>query len=770
MPKYLQRLLLFSLLLGAIPVISLGVISYYIAKGDIETKVKEGNMQVLLQTQMRVEQVMKTLELTSIQYVNSALVTSSIGEQLTVDDFPKIRDLSKGLYNLQTVAGISDAYLLSFDKDWIVSFKTFGSLTGSAEAETFRSYAKHQNSLFWVTNAAKPPAAEAQVTEPASEETPVTPHDTTRMVYKIPVVPTTSQPKGLLVVELQNNQISNLLTQNNNLGDSYVLDRKGSNFLSNASADKYGEINAMVMERVTQDPQSSGFFNAYAGKKEFGVTYRQAYNGWMYISVVSIDEITAQSRKIAWITFIVCSIIFIFVGLAAFYGSRRIYSPIKRLFEFTKDIEVEGQSGKDEISSIEQRFRTLFSTEKQLQQQVKGHFVQLKEFFMLKLFTGQVSDAEFARRADIFGFPSEWKHLGVLTLQIDSLHGTRYREHDRELLLFAINNIVGELIPAERRFSPLLHDQSQVTLLISQSENEVGAKQELYEAAESIKQKVYEFLQLPVSLGISRPFAKLGEAVRAHGEGLEALKSRISLGSEIIVHYDDIEAGKKGLEAAVYMQLKMHEDQLVSAMKLGDMGRVNEQFDKYMAAIVAKEVHANDYPVLMIQLISKMMQLVQEQGGQVKPVLGDRATIEHFLKLGTMEDIADWFRTDLFKPVNAFLNRQAESQYIDIAGQMVKLIHERFDQDISLESCAQTLNFHPVYLSRVFKKEIGINFSEYLADYRMNMAKTWLENTTWKISEIAEKLSYTNTTAFIRTFRKIVGTTPGQYREDYKKL
>ncbi|UUZ83635.1 helix-turn-helix domain-containing protein [Paenibacillus sp. P26] len=411
----------------------------------------------------------------------------------------------------------------------------------------------------------------------------------------------------------------------------------------------------------------------------------------------------------------------------------------------------------------------MFSTEKQLQQQVKGQFMQLKEFFVLKLFAGQVSESDYAYRAQMFGFPSEWKRLGVLTLQIDSLQGTRYREPDRELLLFAINNMVGELIPSGRRFSPVLLDQSQVTPLASDREDEQEVRREFYETAEEIKRKVQEYLQSPVSIGISDPFVKITDAIRAYGEGLEALKCRISLGNEIILHYDDIEGGKKGLEVTVYTQLKMLEDQLVGAMKLGDMDRVEDLFDQYISVIIDKEVHFNEYPVLMIQLISKVLQLVQEQGGTVRKVLGDRATIDYFLKLNTMDAIRVWFKEELFKPVSAFMNQQAESQYINIANQMVKLIHERFDQDISLESCASTLNFHPVYLSRVFKKEMGINFSEYLAEYRMNMAKNWLEQTHLKISEIAEKLNYTNTTAFIRTFRKIVGMTPGQYREQHKK-
>lgn len=52
----------------------------------------------------------------------------------------------------------------------------------------------------------------------------------------------------------------------------------------------------------------------------------------------------------------------------------------------------------------------------------------------------------------------------------------------------------------------------------------------------------------------------------------------------------------------------------------------------------------------------------------------------------------------------------------------------------------------------------------------MNMAKSWLENTNLKISDIGEKLKYTNTSAFIRTFRRVTGMTPGQYRELQNKV
>ncbi|KRF03357.1 hypothetical protein ASG89_23230 [Paenibacillus sp. Soil766] len=79
------------------------------------------------------------------------------------------------------------------------------------------------------------------------------------------------------------------------------------------------------------------------------------------------------------------------------------------------------------------------------------------------------------------------------------------------------------------------------------------------------------------------------------------------------------------------------------------------------------------------------------------------------------------------------------------------------------------MNYSPNYLTKVFRKETGVNFSDYLSEYRMNMAKQWLLETDMKIFEIAEKLKYNTPANFIRYFRKLGGTTPGQYRDSFLK-
>lgn len=749
-------------MIGAIPTICIGLISYWIASGDIGDKVKEGNLQILLQTQLRVEQVLKTLELSAIQYINLPMVVRSQNESLTPDNFVKINDLTTGLYNLQTFSGISEIYLINLDYDWMIHNRGFRKFSDFAYKDTFAGFAAHPENLFVVTD--DPPAAAAQ---PATSPPPP---PVIRMVLKIPFFSTSTQPKELFVIDILKSEVAGLLTQNDKLGTINVLDPEGRPFLS-AVGDAEQRINQAVVSRIRETGQTEGFFNASGDRKQLGVTYRVSpANGWIYVSMVSIGEITKQSKKIGLATLLVCVLTMGVVTLMAFYGSRRMYSPIRRLFEFMNESNT-GDSDKnkaDEFAVIENRFRTLFSTRKQLEQQVRGQFSSLRDYFVLQLFTEPMSEQDFADKSRLYGFSGEWKRLAVLAMQIDTLQDTRYRTHDKELLLFAINNMVGELIAQEERFSPILLEQSQVTLIMSDLEDPAQLKDHMYKLAETIQLHVKQYLQLQASVGISRPFGTNTGIMEAYRESLAALKSRISLGNEIIVHYEDMEAGRD-LEAEVYAKFRLLEDQLLMAVKTGDSDKIGQTLRDYNAAVKETDIPFGEFQFLLLLLISKVFQFVREQGMSVHKMIGEHASVEAFMKLNTLDEMTDWFRNRLLEPIAVYMKQQAESQYINIANEMVNIVRERFDQDLSLETCGAILNFHPVYLSRVFKKELGVNFSDYVADYRMNVAKSWLESTDMKVAEIAEKLNYSNTTAFIRTFRKKVGVTPGQYKDQLFK-
>ncbi len=77
------------------------------------------------------------------------------------------------------------------------------------------------------------------------------------------------------------------------------------------------------------------------------------------------------------------------------------------------------------------------------------------------------------------------------------------------------------------------------------------------------------------------------------------------------------------------------------------------------------------------------------------------------------------------------------------------------------------MNITPEYLSRLFTKEIGKSFSDYLKEYRIDKAKKLLVNNKLKIYEIAEKVGYSDPKYFCKVFKESTGMSPKEYMKFY---
>jgi AraC-like DNA-binding protein len=88
-------------------------------------------------------------------------------------------------------------------------------------------------------------------------------------------------------------------------------------------------------------------------------------------------------------------------------------------------------------------------------------------------------------------------------------------------------------------------------------------------------------------------------------------------------------------------------------------------------------------------------------------------------------------------------------------------LHER----VSLESLADHVHMNKSYLSRRFKQEIGVSFSQYVMVRRVEQAKRLLQNTRKTIEQITQEIGLEDSGHFYRIFKKVTGSTPGRFRK-----
>lgn len=88
------------------------------------------------------------------------------------------------------------------------------------------------------------------------------------------------------------------------------------------------------------------------------------------------------------------------------------------------------------------------------------------------------------------------------------------------------------------------------------------------------------------------------------------------------------------------------------------------------------------------------------------------------------------------------------------------------DPNLSLNLLADQCKTTTSYLSRLFKDSFGINFVDYLNQYRIEKAKELLMTTSKPVKEVALTTGFNSQQNFIRVFKKHAGVTPGQFKAE----
>ncbi len=95
-------------------------------------------------------------------------------------------------------------------------------------------------------------------------------------------------------------------------------------------------------------------------------------------------------------------------------------------------------------------------------------------------------------------------------------------------------------------------------------------------------------------------------------------------------------------------------------------------------------------------------------------------------------------------------------------------IRQNIERDLSRTEIADAIFLSPEYLSRLFKKELGISLGDFILSEKMSIAKSLLADTGIPVSLVATRVGYSNFSYFSQVFRKTTGMSPNEYRQAHR--
>nr|WP_276008940.1 AraC family transcriptional regulator [Aequitasia blattaphilus] len=140
--------------------------------------------------------------------------------------------------------------------------------------------------------------------------------------------------------------------------------------------------------------------------------------------------------------------------------------------------------------------------------------------------------------------------------------------------------------------------------------------------------------------------------------------------------------------------------------------------------------------------------------------------MESALSLRDLREYFEFFTNYILKELE-LLRQTTQSKYAQPVNQAIDYIESNYRNSVKLDDVSKILDLNPAYLSSLFKKETGINFLDYLHDYRLEKAKTLLKDSNYNISEISDLVGYNDSRHFSKLFKKKFGINPSDYKQMY---
>lgn len=753
--QYLHRMIWLGCISASIPVILIGIVYYNFVIGKEKQQFHEANEASLALVKDRVERVLEGIEKESLQLALHPIVSQSF----TAPDFRS--DMYKHFGLLDTLA------IMKYSNDFISDIVFYNDATGQVFSNDYGliRYEKYKYSgdldrlmqsdqvAQWIRmdDAGKQPGA-------------------LLFARQLPIM-SGGNPLGLVIVQVNANLLRSYLADNSGaFGDkSVVVLDDGYRML--IGTDNAPPIDPPLADTMHRQLETNRVLTEASSDAPYVFSQVKTAMGRTYVSMMPESAITDRLNWIRMFT-VIQVVLFMMVGLILnFIVAKRNYRPIKQLINYGKHVS-EGRvtpEGND-IAFLQECLAYLQNKTKALESYRTKTKRTLRERFLHKMIAGQLqgyTDAEIKSECESYGIAVH-RCCAAVAVNIDNLHhlfkGSRFLPTDKPILSFAVANIMEELLarqPAKMSGYALQNNDGNGMALLQF--NRELPEEEMIELAcayaESVRESVRNYLKAQVSVGIGRLYPHISDASLSHREALLALQYRFYSEAGSVLYIGHAEQTRK---QAVFFYPRQIEEWLIHDLVRGDTEHAQQTLGDFAEAIRSSESYNLIYQCYHI-LLSSIIIALEKKGGNIVDIL-EYDLFNELRERKTSWEMYDWFVESLFP-----LFLQAAETADETAGQsnlkkVCAYIKEHLDSDISLVHCADMLKISPSYLSRMFKKEMGMSFLEFVSDCRIQEAKRLLHDTDLKVADIARAVGYSERN-LNRSFMRFTQMSPRRFRE-----
>lgn len=552
--------------------------------------------------------------------------------------------------------------------------------------------------------------------------------------------------KKLLLVNLRMDAVikeapGELFTPNSSL--YYINRRTGKMFDINGEKPPEAMPESEIYERIVS---GETFFDyTLNGKNYFIVSSAIGNNlvGYTYFATIPYSDINKVQRGMVISVLLICAI-FILAAVLVFFGSvRGIMNPIRQIaikfgiFEDKSLVEKINRACEKMLSEREMMMNVLPAAQ--------------ERYLINYLNSAEYNMDRNTRDAIKTTLPFNKKYFAAAAVRMmpnDAFYEI-YSVKDYYNIMDSFYALVKEEF-SEKLDAFFVHLENDMVYIILNFDYP-DAEEDISAVIENIKSYLQNDAEIiDLYIGTSRVYASVEDIKRACEEAVLEMK--------IVFKKIDFEFGKRGKTRENIHDLD--ENKLFRALAAG---KTDEGVELIREAVEEDGEDARIKKQKYLRALNTVLKVCKTKQIQ------DDGRMDYEIYSDAVNKSPEEIYRMVLNMINSISTYAAKKGTKIDSDLVVEYIHKNYtDTELSLKKLADIFCTKENYLSTLIKNKTGIGFKEYVLNLRIDEAKRLLSETNKSIQEIYEETGYVSKQSFFRSFKSVVGVTPGDYRKNNK--
>ncbi|AOZ93456.1 response regulator [Paenibacillus crassostreae] len=347
----------------------------------------------------------------------------------------------------------------------------------------------------------------------------------------------------------------------------------------------------------------------------------------------------------------------------------------------------------------------------------------------------------------------------MVVIQLDQylLLNGHWTTGEKRLWLFAIRNILEDWIRLNKGLTIFpFHSGEWIILLPSMlNDNKVSL-------GEDIIRQIKKYSKLTCFVGISHSTKGIDQLSSSYQSATRALYQRFY--AEHKGAFVDSDSTHDITQMKEVKYPKHIEISILECIRNLDLARMLSLFDQMKFYIEENSLTKDIAERMIIEMTVVLYRQFEYGNLLVDGSLG--GLIQRIHEMTTLHEMIHAVKEAFEKRMRENRESQSKEDIQAIVEKAQNYIVNNYHKDLGIEELSELVGLSASHFCMIFKQISGFTFLEYLTKCRLEKAKYILKNTNVKVYQIAPLVGYQDPKYFTQVFKKAIGKTPTEYREE----